>query len=98
MRPAQEDLLSLVDRIFADGVVNASERSELVSLYRGAGLTVPEVREVFAAFLKKTWGDVIADGVLTTVEVAKLVTIVRELHVPYDCVPSAVRIIVRAAA
>jgi hypothetical protein len=97
MRPAQEELLSLVDRIFADGVVNASERSELVSLYRGAGLTVPEVREVFKAFLQKTWGESIADGVLTENEVRKLATVVRELRVAPDCVPAIVDLIVRAA-
>ena len=98
MRPAQEKLLALVDRIFADGVVDASERSELVSLYRGAGLTVPEVREVFEAFLQKTWGDAIADAVFTDDEYRKLATIVRELHVPTDCVPPIVRFLVRGRA
>lgn len=98
MRPAQEKLLALVDRIFADGVVDASERSELVSLYRGAGLTVAEVREVFGAFLQKTWGDAIADAVFTDDEYRKLATIVRELHVPTDCVPPIVRFLVRGRA
>ena len=97
MRPAQEELLSLVDRIFADGVVAASERSELVSLYRDAGLSVPEVKEVFTAFLQKTWGESIADGVLTDEERRKLATIVRELRVPTDCVPPIVGIVIRAA-
>jgi tellurite resistance protein len=97
MRPAQEELLSVVDRIFADGIVNASERSELVSLYRDAGLTVAEVREVFTAFLEKTWGEAIADGAFTDDERKKLATIVRELNVPADCVPAIVGIVVRAA-
>jgi len=97
MRPAQEGLLSLVERIFEDGVVSASERSELVSLYRGAGLTVPEVKEVFAAFLKRTWGETIADGVLTNEERAKLATIVRELRIPAESVPTAASAAIRAA-
>ena len=97
MRPAQQDLLSLVDRIFADGVVTAAERSELVSLYRDAGLSVPEVKEVFSAFLKKTWGEAIADGVLTDEERGKLATVVRELRMPADAVPPIVGAIVRAA-
>lgn len=90
MRPAQEGLLSLVERIFEDGVVTASERSELASLYRGAGLTVPEVKEVFAAFLKKTWGETIADGLITNEERTKLATIVRELRMPVESVPALV--------
>jgi hypothetical protein len=97
MRLAQEELLALVDRIFADGIVNASERSELVSLYRDAGLTVPEVREVFTSFLQKTWGEAIADGVFTDDERRKLATIVRELRVPADCMPAIVKIVVAAA-
>ena len=32
MRPAQEALLTLIDRIFADGVVTQAERRELGSL------------------------------------------------------------------
>jgi tellurite resistance protein len=97
MRPAQEALLSLVDRIFADGVVTPAERSELVSLYRGAGLTVAEVREVFTAFVAKTWGDALSDGVFSDDERDKLVLIARELKLPKDCMPEIVAQIVAAA-
>jgi tellurite resistance protein len=97
MRPAQEGLLTLVDRIFADGVVTHAERSELASLYRGAGLTVAEVREVFTAFVAKTWGEAISDGVFSDDERAKLVTIAREFELPSDCMPAIVAQIVAAA-
>ena len=97
MRPAQEVLLALVERIFEDGVVTASERSELVSLYRDAGLTVPDVKEVFAAFLKRTWGETMADGVITNDERMKLATIVRELRVPKESLPAAIDAALRAA-
>ena len=97
MRPAQEALLTLIDRIFADGVVTRAERSELVSLYRVAGLTVAEVREVFTAFVAKTWGDAISDGVFSDDERAKLVLISRELKLPQDCMPAIVAQIVAAA-
>jgi hypothetical protein len=96
MRPVQDALLSLVERIFADGVVTAAERSELVSLYRDGGLTVPEVREVFTSFLADTWDEAILDGVLTDDERTKLALIVRELRVPRDCVPNAVAWLVAA--
>lgn len=90
MRRTQLALLALLDRIFEDGVVTPSERSELISLYRQGGLTVADVREVFSAFLHQTWGEAIADGVLTSDERSKLSTIVRELRVPRDCVPDCV--------
>ena len=97
MSPAQQELLALVGRIFADGIVDASERSELVSLYRAGGLSVPEVRAVFSAFLERTWGESIADGVLTDDERGKLAAIVRELRLPSECVPAIVGRVVRAA-
>lgn len=90
MRPAQEALLSLVERIFADGVVTPAERSELVSLYRDGMLTVSEVKAVFSTFLAETWADTISDGVLTAEERDKLATIVRELRLPRECVPDHV--------
>ena len=97
MRPAQEALLTLVDQIFADGVVTPAEKSELVTLYRGAGLTVAEVREVFTTFVAKTWGEAISDGVFSYDERAKLVTIARELKLSRDCMPAIVAQIVAAA-
>jgi tellurite resistance protein len=96
MRVPQLALLSLVERIFADGVVTPAERSELVLLYREGGLTVAEVREVFKAFMAQSWGEAIADGVLTDEERKKLSTIVRELHIPRDCVPDTVKWLVAA--
>jgi hypothetical protein len=97
MRPAQEALLSLVDRIFADGVVTPTERSELSSLYRSAGMTVAEVREVFTAFVARTWGEAISDGVFSDDERDKLVLIARELKLPNACMPEIVAQIVAAA-
>ena len=97
MRPAQEALLTLVDRIFADGIVTQTERSELVSLYRSAGLSVAEVKEVFSAFVAKTWGEALSDGVFSDDERVKLVTIARELKLPPSCMPEVVAQIVAAA-
>jgi hypothetical protein len=97
MRPAQEALLSLLERIFADGIVTPRERSELVSLYRDGMLTVSEVKEVFSTFVSATWAETIADGVLTTEERAKLATIVRELRLPRECVPDRVAWLLVAA-
>lgn len=87
MRPAQEALAALIERIFADGVVTPAEKVELKALYRDKGLTVPEVRHVFTKFLKDTWGEVLADGVVTKDERTKLNLIVSELMLPADALP-----------
>lgn len=72
-------------------MVTPEERSELVSLYSGGGLTVGEVKEVFRTFLRSTWGDVIADDVVTAAERKKLLAIVRELRLPDEQIPRDVR-------
>src|SRR5689334_16479561 len=88
---SKDQLAELVDRIFADGIVEPAERDELRRLYRDGGLTIPQVREVFAAFVAKTWGEVIEDGVVTPEERAKLTTILRELKLPADILPPQMR-------
>src|SRR5436190_20837030 len=99
MRSAQRALLSLVDKIFADGILSPSERNELHTLYETGGLSVREVREVFSTFIAKTWGEVMADGFVTPEERQKLLTIVVELRLPPEMVPPEVaREIVRLAA
>lgn len=96
MRVAQQDLLRLVRKVFEDGVVTAHERLELRNLYRQSGLTVREVKEVFTAFVKQTWGEALADDVFTDAECDKLVAIVRELRLTDDCIPPVVRVVVDA--
>ncbi len=99
MRSAQRCLLALIEKIFEDGILSPSERDDLYSLYREGGLSVREVREVFASFIAKTWGDVIEDGFVTAAERHKLLTIVVELRLPPEMVPPQVaREIVRLAA
>jgi len=99
MRPAQSALFALVDKIFADGVLTPEERSELRSFYGTGGLSVHEVREVFSAFVKKTWGEAVEDSFVTPDERQKLLTIIVELRLPPEMVPSEVaREIVRLAA
>lgn len=98
MRPAQKALLTLVESVFDDGVVTSDERKALTSAYRAGGLTVPEVREVFCTFVETTWATAVADRDVTSGERAKMTTIVRELRLPRDCVPSALAWMVAVAA
>src|SRR5690349_13510896 len=92
-QPARDRLAELVDRIFADGVVEQAERDELHRLYREGGLTVKEVREVFATFVTATWGEVIADGTVSDVEKKKLTNIIAELRLPVDAIPAQMRLV-----
>jgi tellurite resistance protein len=89
----RDQLAELVHRIFADGVVEQAERDELHRLYREGGLTVKEVREVFAAFVASTWGEAIADGKISDEEKRKLTTIIHELRLPVDVIPAQMRVI-----
>lgn len=98
MRPAQRKLLALVEKIFADGVVTQEERSELVSLYAGAGLTVSEVKAVFASFVDETWSAAKADCVVTADELERVRIIVRELRLPPGCLPREIAAALRRAA
>lgn len=84
-------LLELVRRIFADGMMNPGEKDDLRSLLRTSGLSVADVREVFATFAREQWGEVIADGVVTREERERLATIVRELKMPTDVLPEGMR-------
>ena len=91
---AIEKLAATVERIFADGVMDAAEKTELKALFAQGALTVPQVRDVLSAFVRDTWGEVMEDGVLTDAERAKLKAVVRELKLPDDCIPEAVRRVV----
>ena len=93
MSPAQDQLAELIERIFADGVVEKAERDELHRLYREGGLTVPQVREVFRAFVEKTWGEAIADDVVNDEEKRRLTNIIHELRLPIDIVPEQMRVV-----
>lgn len=91
MKPSQRSLLRLVRNIFEDGVVTSEERRDLTALLRSSGLTVNEVRAVYALFVKQTWGEVLLDDVITEEELAKLSTIVEALRLPHDVTPESVR-------
>lgn len=91
MSAGTEKLRALIERIFEDGVVEEKERDELKRLYRDGGLTVPQVKEVFAAFVSDTWGEVMSDGVVTDDERNKVRTILTELKLPANMLPDDLR-------
>ena len=94
---AQHDLAQLIDRVFADGVVQPAEREELRRFWAQRGMTVGQVREVVEQFLTKTWGEVIADGVVTENEAERLRAVVDGLHLPDSVMPAPMRAILGLA-
>jgi hypothetical protein len=91
MTETQEKLRELVAHVFADGKLTAQERDELRQFWIDAHLTVAQVREVMTAFIRQSWGEALADGVLEDAERSKLRAIVNGLHLPKDCVPDEIQ-------
>lgn len=87
----QQNLAQLIDRIFEDGVVDADEREELKKFWVSQGLGVSQVRAVVDAFVAKVWGEVIADGIVTSDEKGRLRAVVYGLKLPVDILPAPIR-------
>lgn len=87
---SQERLAHLLDEVFADGRLDPDERDELRRLFSSGGLTVSQAKAVFQDFVERTWGEVMADGVVTDDERQKMETIIRELKLPADVLPPQV--------
>lgn len=87
MAPLQRALFDVAVQIFAEGVVTPEQRACLARVHRDQDLSVDELEEVFEAFLRATWGDVIDDELLTAEDWARLAMIVRELRLPVQRVP-----------
>ena len=95
MPTSQEaELVALLRRIFADNVVTAEERTDLIELQ--SELRPDAVQRVFAAFVEEKWGEALADGVVTEEEKLVLRRVVEELEVPESALPPRLRLSLRA--
>lgn len=79
---ARSYLARLLPKVLEDGHVDDSEKEQLLAVFRREILTTADVREVFGQFLRGLTTDVLADGVVTAEERAKVRTAVRELRIP----------------
>jgi hypothetical protein len=86
---AETQLLALLREIFADNVVTAEERQDLIELQ--AGLRPGRAERVLLQFVAEKWGEVIADGIVTAEEKLILRRVLEELQLPDDSVPAEVR-------
>ena len=88
---AEARLRAMLQRVFADGVLEPHEKDELRQLYTQGGLTAPRVRVIFGELLRTTYARVMEDGVVTDDEKRELRSIVDGLKLPPEMVPDEVR-------
>ena len=81
----------MLARIFADGVIEPHERTELDAKLKSGALPHDVARATMLDFLKTSFSYVMADGVVTGREQARLKAIVEELALPDDCVPTEIK-------
>lgn len=91
---AKQKLASLLERVLADGQIDAKDKEELVAVYRQAVLTVADVREVLSRYVRGVQSEVLADGRVTDEERARCRTIVSELKIPVGLLPQGFRAII----
>ncbi len=91
---AKEMLAALIERVMADGKIEPEEREEMQAFFRQAVVTVGDMRDVLARYLRVVQNEVLADGHVTDEERARVRAVVTELKIPPSLWPNAVRAIV----
>jgi len=88
---AKKELMDLLAAIFRDGVVEVRERDALHALLDSTSLGPEDTHGVFVRFVERTWGEALADGVITGAERSLLLTIQRELRLVDEHLPIHLR-------
>ena len=91
---AKELLAALIERVMADGKIEPAEREEMQAFFRQALMTVGDVRDVLARYLRAVQDEVLADGHVTDEERARCRAVVTELKIPPALWPGEIRAIV----
>ena len=91
---AKEMLAALIERVMADGKIEPQEREEMQAFFRQELMTVGDVRDVLARYLRAVQDEVLADGHVTDEERARCRAVVTELKVPPALWPLEIRAIV----
>lgn len=88
---AEDKLMGLLERIFADEIVDVGERTELRAFQQSGALDAARIEAVFVRFVEKRWGEAMADDRLTGREALLLSRILDELELPEARVPMQLR-------
>jgi len=91
---AKEMLAALIERVMADGKIEPEEREEMQAFFRQELMTVGDVRDVLARYLRAVQDEVLADGHVTDEERARCRAVVTELKIPPALWPGEIRAIV----
>jgi hypothetical protein len=91
---AKETLRALIERVMADGQIEPAELDELQSFYDQSSLTLGDVRDVLARYLRAVQDEVVADGVITDEERARCRAVVSVLRIPPSLWPVEIKAIV----
>ena len=90
---AKEMLAALIERVMADGKIEPDEREEMQAFFRQAVVTVGDMRDVLARYLRVVQNEVLADGHVTEEERARVRAVVSELKIPPSLWPGEIRAI-----
>jgi len=91
---AKEMLAALIERVMADNKIAPEEREEMQAFFRQELMTVGDVRDVLARYLRAVQDEVLADGQVTDEERARCRAVVTELKIPPALWPGEIRAIV----
>jgi len=89
---AQQRLREVLDSVFADMKVEASERQALEQAISDGKLSEGEQLATFEAFVEAKWGEAMEDGRLSPQERMFLAKIVRVLGVSPESLPPMMRV------
>lgn len=85
--PSEDRLMQVLGEIFADNVVTAEERQDLIEPQ--AELRPDLVRRMLARFVAEKWGEALSDGVVTDEEKLVLRRVLEELQLPDEAGPAS---------
>jgi len=91
---AKEQLSALIQRVMEDGKIEPGEREELQAVYRQALLTVSDVKDVLASYVRAVNDEVLADGKVTDEERRRCRAVVSELKIPPSLMPESFKAII----
>ena len=91
---AKDQLSALIQRVMADDKIEPNEREELQAVYRQALLTVSDVKEVLARYVRSAQDEVLADGKVTEDERKRCRAVVSELKIPPSLLPDVFKAII----
>jgi uncharacterized membrane protein YebE (DUF533 family) len=91
---AFERLTEFLPRAMADGVLDDTERQELMGMLSSGVLTREDVRTVFRDFLNGLHFEITVDGVVTDEERERLRAVVAALRLPAAFIPDEIHALI----